>query len=88
MTGNALCANGVWSLLRTYGFYRTYFNIILTLRRAVPRVLRFLVGVLPIFISYVLFSVVVFSDRVPRFVDFGTAAVTLFANLNGDVLRE
>lgn len=67
---------------------RTYFNIILTLRRATPRVLRFLAGVLPVFLAYVLFAVVVFSDRVPRFVDFGTAAVTLFANLNGDVLRE
>ncbi len=75
-------------VLRYLEHNRDYFNVVLTIRRAGPRVLRFLVGVLPVFIAYVLFAVVVFSDRIPRFADFRTAAITLFANLNGDVVRE
>jgi hypothetical protein len=76
------------SLLRYMEHERAYFNIVLTLRRAGPRVLRFLVGVLPIFIAYSLFALIMFSDRIPRFCDLRTSFVTLFANLNGDVVRE
>ena len=67
---------------------RTYFNLVLTLRRAAPRVLRFLVGVLPVFVAYAFVSVLLWGDRVPRFADPRTAFITLFANLNGDVVRE
>ena len=67
---------------------RAYFNLILTLRRAAPRVLRFLVGVLPVFLGYSFFAVLLWGDRVPRFADPRTAFITLFANLNGDVVRE
>ena len=67
---------------------RAYFNLILTLRRAAPRVLRFLVGVLPVFLGYSFFAVLMWGDRVPRFADPRTAFITLFANLNGDVVRE
>jgi hypothetical protein len=75
-------------VLRYLEHNRTYFNIVLTLRRTAPRVLRFLIGVAPIFVSYALFSVVMFSDRIPRFINLTTASITLFANLNGDVIRE
>ena len=82
-------ASLLWiGILRYAEHNREYFNIILTIRRAGPRVLRFLVGVLPVFVAYTLFAVVVFSDRIPRFADMRTAFITLFANLNGDVVRE
>lgn len=75
-------------VLRYMEHNRTYFNIVLTLRRAAPRVLRFLMGVLPVFIAFSFFAMVMFSDRVPRFCDMRTSFITLFANLNGDVVRE
>ena len=87
-----IMASGVallWlGVIRYLEHNRTYFNIVLTLRRAGPRVLRFVVGVLPVFFAYGLFAVVVFSDRIPRFTDVRTAFITLFSNLNGDVVRE
>ena len=67
---------------------RSFFSLILVLRRAAPRVLKYLVGVLPIFVAFALFAVVVWGDRVPRFATVQTSFVTLFSNLNGDVVRE
>lgn len=75
------------SLLRYLGHNRNYYALVLTLRRSVPRVGRFLVGVTPVFMAYALFATVVFSD-LPRFGDLQQSVVTLFAVLNGDVIRE
>ncbi len=65
-----------------------YYSLVLTLRRGIPRVSRFLFGVLPVFMAFVMFSVVYFAAHAPRFGDVPTAAVTLFAVLNGDVVRD
>jgi hypothetical protein len=51
----------------------SYYVLVTTLRKGLPRVMRFLLGVLPIFIGYALFGVAFFatqSDKVRhRFVD-------------------
>ena len=65
-----------------------YYSLVLTLRRGIPRVSRFLLGVLPVFMAFVMFAVVYFASHAPRFGDVPTAAVTLFAVLNGDVVRD
>ena len=46
------------------------------------------IGVMPIFFAYATFAVVYFGSDVPRFGNFQYALVTLFAVLNGDVIRE
>lgn len=66
----------------------SYSGLILTLRRGVPRVLRFLVGVLPVLFAYAVFGMSYFGELSTRFADFGSSMVTLFAILNGDVIRE
>jgi hypothetical protein len=43
---------------------------------------------MPIFLAYTVFAVVYFGAVVPRFQNFQNALVTLFAVLNGDVIRE
>jgi len=66
----------------------SYYTIILTLTRAVPRVGRFLLGVVPILLGYALFGMLYFGDHSERFGSFGMSMITLFAVLNGDVIRE
>ena len=76
------------SLVRYLEHNPHYYSLVLTLRKGIPRVMRFLLGVLPVFMAFTMFSVVYFAATAPRFGDVATAAVTLFAVLNGDVVRE
>lgn len=62
-------------MVRYAEYNRHYYTLVLTLRRGVPRVMRFLVGVVPIFLAYSVFAVVYFGDNVPRFGDLQTAMV-------------
>ena len=73
------------SVLRYLEYYAAYYALILTLRRGVPRVLRFLVGVLPVLMAYAFFGMAFFGELSTRFGSFGDSIVTLFAILNGDV---
>ena len=68
--------------------YPTLASNPLTLRLSTPTVLRFLLGVLPIFLAYWTFSITVFGTRSVRYSTPGGAAMTLFSFLNGDALRE
>ena len=43
---------------------------------------------MPIFLAYTVFAVAYFSNDIERFGNFPYALVTLFAVLNGDVIRE
>ncbi|GBG28775.1 Mucolipin-2 [Hondaea fermentalgiana] len=65
-----------------------YLTIVLTLNRALPRVARFLMGVVPILLAYALFGMIFFGDHAERFGSFGMSMITLFSVLNGDVIRE
>jgi len=65
-----------------------YYTLIHTLNRAIPRVFRFLVGVVPVFLGYAFFGMLYFGDKSDRFQSFSVSLITLFALLNGDEIRE
>jgi len=66
----------------------SYYVLITTLRRSTPRVARFLVGVLPIFLGYAMFGVAFFSTAAETFGTLGDASTTLFSLLNGDSIHD
>ncbi|DBA02208.1 TPA: hypothetical protein N0F65_007618 [Lagenidium giganteum] len=76
------------SLVRYLQFHARFHILGLTLYRGLPRVAQFLVGVLPIFVGYVLFGTIMFGAKVPRFQGVGTTAVTLFSVANGDEIHD
>mmetsp|Transcript_6106 Transcript_6106/g.7389 ORF Transcript_6106/g.7389 Transcript_6106/m.7389 type:complete len:196 (-) Transcript_6106:206-793(-) len=78
----------LWINLITYlsGFDH-YYTLIVTLRRAIPRVFRFLVGVVPVFLGYAFFGMLYFGDKSDKFQSFSVSLITLFALLNGDEIR-
>ena len=85
----ACCCALQWSSLVRYLQVNTRFQTLgLTLRRGLPRVLQFLVGVLPIFIGFVLFGTVMFGAKVPRFQSASATATTLFSVANGDEIHD
>ena len=78
----------LWISLVTYasGSFH-YYTLVHTLSRALPRVLRFVVGVFPVYLGYALFGMLYFGDQSERFADFAESMITLFALLNGDEIR-
>jgi hypothetical protein len=77
---NALGVALLWiSMLRYVEHNQTYFSVVLTLRRGVPRVMRYLIGVFPIFLAYTVFAVVYFGPTTSRFSTFQDAIVALFS---------
>ncbi|CAH0476198.1 unnamed protein product [Peronospora belbahrii] len=85
----ACCCALQWSSLVRYLQVNTRFRILEhTLRRGLPRVLQFLLGVLPIFVGFVLFGTVMFGAKVPRFQSASVTATTLFSVANGDEIHD
>ncbi|KAG2861647.1 hypothetical protein PC129_g5346 [Phytophthora cactorum] len=85
----ASCCALQWGSLVRYLQVNTRFHILgLTLRRGLPRVMQFLVGVLPIFVGFVLFGTVMFGAKVPRFQSASSTATTLFSVANGDEIHD
>lgn len=76
------------SLLTWLSSAHSYFVVVTTLSRGLPRVAAFCVGAIPIFMAYALFGMVYFGDASGRFGNFVDSAVSLFAIVNGDILRE
>jgi len=66
----------------------SFYVLITTLKRGAPRVARFLVGVMPVFLGYSLFGVAFFASTSIRFASLDLASVTLFSLLNGDVIHD
>ena len=87
MTGMG-CALLWINVLRYFKHNANYFVLIRTLQRGVPKVGRFLVGVIPVFLAYAIFGVVYFGNYTERFGSITDSMITLFAVLNGDVIRE
>ncbi|KAH9128698.1 hypothetical protein LEN26_005755 [Aphanomyces euteiches] len=85
----ALACAAQWiTLLRFLGFNPRTYILGLTLRRGVPHVFEFLIGVFPLFVGYIVFGAVMFGATVPRFAGVAATATTLFAIANGDEIRE
>ncbi|OQS02592.1 hypothetical protein THRCLA_05056 [Thraustotheca clavata] len=87
LTFATVCALA-WITSLRYLHSNERFRILgLTIRRGLPRVIEFLIGVGPLFVGYVLFGSVMFGNHVPRFQGLMTTATTLFAIANGDEVR-
>ena len=64
------------------------FNIIFeTLRRSLPWVIRFLIGVMPVFLGCILFANTTFYNSV-FFGSFQVSAITLFSLIQGDSVND
>ncbi|KAH9254603.1 hypothetical protein BASA81_007360 [Batrachochytrium salamandrivorans] len=62
--------------------------LVLTLERTIPRVLKFLLEITPIFVGYAMFGLSFYSSQTVRFSDLKSAFATLFSLLNGDAIQE
>merc|ERR1719319_2034485 len=82
------CAFFWFGLVQYLEHFPNYYGLILTLRMSAPRVLRFVLGVAPVFIGFAMFGVAFFSPHSDLFSNLDTASVTLFALLNGDVIHD
>ena len=74
--------------IQYFEMFPEYYALILTLRKSAPRVLAFLVGVMPVFLGFAYFGVAYFSIGSNLFADVDHASVALFALLNGDVIHD
>lgn len=82
------CA-ALWvSTMRYLDVSPRFYSTVLTLRASLPRIGKFLIGALPIFVAFGLFALVVLGRHAVRYADPTYAYMTLFAFINGDALRE
>lgn len=82
-TGNLLVWFGV---LRYLGFFNTYNVIILTLKTAFPKVIRFLICAALIYAGFTFCGWLVLGPYHPKFRTVSTTSECLFAIINGDDL--
>lgn len=71
-------------LLRYVGYFRTYNILILTLKKSIPNVIRFLLCAILLFCGYVVCGWVVIGPHHIKFRTVSTAAECLFSIMNGD----
>jgi hypothetical protein len=64
-------------------YNKDYSTIYATIKRSLPNVLRYLLGVMPIFFGFIFFGLCLFWKS-ERFVNTSSTMMTLFAMLNGD----
>jgi Polycystin cation channel len=65
------------------------YNLLLsTMRLAMPFLVRFFLGILPVYMGFSLFGVLMFSTVTRKFRDLGQTAQSLFAILNGDMIED
>ncbi|GMH56905.1 hypothetical protein TrRE_jg2546 [Triparma retinervis] len=76
------------SLTQFYRHNKQYYSFILTMQHAIPLLLPFLVGVIPVFVGYAMFGVSYFGSQSALFALPSDAFVTLFSLLNGDVIYQ
>lgn len=74
--------------IQYFEMFPQYYALILTLRKSAPRVLAFLMGVMPVFLGFAYFGVAYFSTGSALFSNVDQSAVALFALLNGDVIHD
>lgn len=78
----------LWLALVQYlEFEARHYVMILTLKRAVPRIGQFLFGIAPMFLGYALLGMILFGDHNPYFGSLSATAGTLFCVVNGDSIK-
>ena len=65
-----------------------YYVLVVTMKRAAPRVGRLLAGALPFFVGYMMLGMTLFGDQCAQFGSALDTVATLFSVLNGDVLLD
>ncbi|KAF6215791.1 hypothetical protein GE061_000126 [Apolygus lucorum] len=80
-TGNLLVWFGV---LRYFGFFKTYNVIILTLKKAIPNVVRFLICALLIYAGFTFCGWLILGPYHIKFRTLASTSECLFALINGD----
>ncbi|KAF4649731.1 Mucolipin-2, partial [Perkinsus chesapeaki] len=75
------------TLLRYLQFFPTYYVLIRTLSRALPRLLRFLSGLVPLLLAYALCGTCVFWPS-SNFASLSDALMGMFSLLNGDIIHD
>ena len=76
------------SLVQFFEREPRYNVLVLTLKRGIPRVGRFLLGTSPLFFGFMLLGMILFGDLCEDFGDLSRTAATLFAVVNGDVILD
>ena len=75
------------ALIQYLEFEARYYVMILTLKRAVPRIGQFLLGIAPMFLGYALLGMILFGDQNPLFGSLLRTVGTLFCVVNGDSIK-
>eukprot|EP00981_Chlorochromonas_danica_P001176 scaffold261_cov169-Ochromonas_danica.AAC.10 len=90
-TGKALLGASniiMWSTaLQFMVIWPSAYAIALTMQTALPRVLLFLAGFLPMFLGFVVLGVVLFSKKMGMFKSFAQGGWGLFSFMNGDSVK-
>jgi mucolipin 3 len=73
------------SIGRYIEYNENYSTIYVTINKAFPVVIRYLIGMSPIAIGFILFGICVFWES-DNFANFSIAANTLFAMVQGDLI--
>ena len=75
------------ALIQYLEFEARYYVLFLTLKRAVPRIGQFLLGIAPMFLGYALLGMILFGDQNPLFGSLVRTVGTLFCVVNGDSIK-
>ena len=78
------CALNWISVTRYFSHSRQYSLITRTLQVAIPMNIKIMIGILPIFIGYILLGMSIFWAYVSHFSCFSDTAYCLFCMMNGD----
>eukprot|EP00928_Gymnodinium_smaydae_P052848 TRINITY_DN36994_c0_g1_i1.p1 TRINITY_DN36994_c0_g1~~TRINITY_DN36994_c0_g1_i1.p1 ORF type:complete len:566 (-),score=66.85 TRINITY_DN36994_c0_g1_i1:42-1739(-) len=83
------CALSYLNLVPYLSLFDRWHVMIMTLRRSIPRCLRFGAGVAPVYLGYVVLGVALFgiSDQ-DGFRSLSHSSATLFSLVNGDAVRD
>lgn len=81
------CFMAYINISRYLDYIREYATIFNTISKSIPNVLRYFLGVLPIFLGFIFFGVAIFW-RSERFASIPMATVSLFAMMNGDSIYD
>eukprot|EP01087_Luapelamoeba_hula_P010363 TRINITY_DN2742_c0_g1_i1.p1 TRINITY_DN2742_c0_g1~~TRINITY_DN2742_c0_g1_i1.p1 ORF type:complete len:1018 (-),score=194.43 TRINITY_DN2742_c0_g1_i1:94-3147(-) len=76
------------NLIRFLEYYKQFYTLILTIKIAFPRIVRYIISVAPLFMAYTFLGVTLFSPYSWYFRDMTATALTLFSLLNGDTIRD
>ncbi|QDZ21404.1 mucolipin [Chloropicon primus] len=84
-----LAASGaLLNMVRYFRFFPKSYLLILTLRYALPKSLRFIFCATVIYLAYAVLGMTLFGERSPAFSNLGQSVQTLFSIVNGDHITE